>query len=131
MKLLNQEISRAELGRKVFKDELETDRSKFSEKVGPELMPSIVSSIRREKRNQFALVHEELMEKLINCQRDRIDHCRYNSNVVIMDGGELPVFVLDVLSLKPEGQMRDKFNEVHFIAETDKLVPELPRFCRF
>ena len=42
-----------------------------------------------------------------------------------MDGPELPKFVLDILSLGPKHPVRDKFNEVHFLADVDKLVREL------
>ena len=42
-----------------------------------------------------------------------------------MDGRELPMFVLDILSLGPKHHVRDKFNEVHFLADVDKLVREL------
>ena len=42
-----------------------------------------------------------------------------------MDGRELPNFVLDILSLGPKHPVRDKFNEVQFLADVDKLVREL------
>ena len=48
-----------------------------------------------------------------------------HSNVVIMNGGELPKFVLDILSLGPKQHVRDTFNEVHFLADVNKLVREL------
>ena len=46
-------------------------------------------------------------------------------NVVTLDGVELPKFVLDVFSLGPKHPVRDKFNEVHFLADVDRLVREL------
>ena len=39
-----------------------------------------------------------------------------------MDGGELPKFLLDILSFGPKHTVRDQFNEVHFLADIDKLV---------
>ena len=48
-----------------------------------------------------------------------------HSNVVIMDGRELPKFVLDILSFGPKHHVRDKFVEVHFLADVDPLVREL------
>ena len=48
-----------------------------------------------------------------------------HNNVVTLDGVELPKFVLDVLSLSPKHPVRDKFNEVHFITDVDRLVCEL------
>ena len=68
------------------------------------------------------------MENLRNCQRDRIDHCRVAPivmYVVIIDGGEFPKFVLDILSFGPKHPVRDKFNEVQFFADVDKTLSEL------
>ena len=48
-----------------------------------------------------------------------------HSNVGIMDGGQIPKFVLEILLLGPKDPMRAKFIEVHFIAHVDKLVREL------
>ena len=48
-----------------------------------------------------------------------------HNNVVRLDGVELPKFVLDVLSLSPKDPVRDKFNEVHFLADIDRLLREL------
>ena len=42
-----------------------------------------------------------------------------------MDGRELQKFLLDILSLGPKHPVKDKFNEVHFLADVDKLVREL------
>ena len=42
-----------------------------------------------------------------------------------MDSGDLPKLVLDILSLGPKHPVRDKFNEVQFHADADKLVREL------
>ena len=83
LKLLKQEIKREEKGCKVFKEKFETDRSNFRENVRPELMPSVVSIIRRQMRKPSAMVQNRLMENLINCQRDRIDHCG-NAPIVML-----------------------------------------------
>ena len=48
----------------MFKEKLETDRSKFREKVRTELMPSVVSITRREIRNPSAMVQNSLNRKL-------------------------------------------------------------------
>ena len=42
-----------------------------------------------------------------------------------MDGRELPKFVIDILSLGTKHPVRDNINEVHFLADVDKLVREL------
>ena len=48
-----------------------------------------------------------------------------HKNVITLDGVELPKFVLDVLSLDPKHPVRDKFKEVHFLADVDRFVREL------
>ena len=90
-------------------------------------MPSDVSCIKREVRNHSAMVPNRLNGKLdkLSERQDRLLRNGYHSNVVIMDGHELPKFVLDILSLGPKHPVRDKFNEVNFLADVDKLLREL------
>ena len=104
LKLLKQEINRAEKGRKVFKEKLQTNRNNFREIVKPELMPCVVSCIKREMRNHSAMVQNRL-----NGNFDKLSERQYrpqrngsHSNVVITNGRELPKFVLDILSLGPK-----------------------------
>ena len=127
LRLLKQEINSAEKGRKVFKEKLEIDRSNLRENVKPELMPSVVSCIKREMRNHSAMVQNRLIGKLdkMSEKQDRPLRNGSHSNVVIMDGRELPKFVLDIISLGPKHPVRDKFNEVHLLADVDKFVREL------
>ena len=110
LKLLKQEINPAEKGRKVFLEKFETDRSNFREKVRPELMPSVVGSVRREMRDHSAMVQNRLNGKInkLSERQDRPVRNGSHTNVVTMDG---PV--------------RDKFNEVHFLGDVWKLVREL------
>ena len=104
-----------------------TGRSNFKENVKPELMPSVVSCIKREMRNHSAMVQNRLSGKLDKLSERQHRPLRNGShrNVVIMDGRELPKFLLDILSLGPKHPVRDKFNEVHFFADVNKLVREL------
>ena len=90
LKFLKQEVNRAEKGRKVFKEKPETDRSEFTENNRPELMQSVVSSIRREMRNPSTMVRNRPNGKLDKLS-ERLDRSLRNgshSNVVIMDGLE-------------------------------------------
>ena len=111
----------------MFKEKLETDRSNFRENVRPELMPSVVGSVKREMRNHSAMVQNRLNGKLdkLSERQDRPLWNGSHSNVVIMDGRELPNFVLEILSLGPKHPVSDKFNEVHFLGDVNKLVREL------
>ena len=91
-------------------------------------MPSVDRSIRRQMRNHSTMVQNRLNEKLIKLSERQDRPLRNGSqiNVGIMDGGELPNFVLDILSLRTKNRVRDKFNEVHFLADVDKLIREFP-----
>ena len=57
---MKQKIKRAKKGRKVFKEKVETGRSNYRENVRPELMSSVVGSIRREMWNYAAMVQNRL-----------------------------------------------------------------------
>ena len=66
------------------------------------------------------------MANWINCQRhDRPLRKSSYSNVVIMDGGKHPKCVVELLLLGPKHPVRDNFDEVHFLADVDKLGREL------
>ena len=78
-------------------------------------------------RDHSELISKRLNDKLakLSEKQDRpLRNGSYN-NVVTLDGVELPKFVLDVLSLGPKHLVRDKFNEVHFLADVDRLDREL------
>ena len=47
------------------------------------------------------------------------------SKFVVIVAAELPKSVVEVLSLGPKHTLRDKINEVHFLAEVNNLVFEL------
>ena len=72
------------------------------EKVRPELMPSVVSKIKREMRKYSAVDQNRLNGKLdeLSERQDRPLRNGSHSNVVILDSDELPKFLLDVLVVK-------------------------------
>ena len=78
-------------------------------------------------RDHSELIRKRLNDKLakLSERQDRPLRNGSHNNVVTLDGVELPKFVLDVLSLGPKHPVRDKFNEVHFLADVDRLVREL------
>ena len=126
LQLLKQELNRAEKGHKVFKEKLETDRSNFRDNVRSELMPSVVGKIRREMRKHSAVVQNRLNGKLVKLSERQDIALRNGSHSnVIMDGRERPKFVRDILSMGANHPVRAKFNEVHFLADVDKLIREL------
>ena len=64
--------------------------------------------------------HDKLSEKQARLLRNGSD-----SNVLIMDRDEITKFVHGVLSLRPKHTVRDRFNQVHFLADVDKSVLKL------
>ena len=87
----------------------------------------VVSSIRREMRNHSAIVQSRLIGKLdkLSERQDRPLRNRPHINVVVMDGGKLPKFVLDIISLGAKRPSRDSFNKMHLLTDVDKIVCEL------
>ena len=84
-------------------------------------------SIRKEMRDLSELISKRLNDKSAKLSegQDRPLRNGTHDNIVPQDGVELPKFFLDVLSLCPKHPVRDKFNEVHFLADVDRLVREL------
>ena len=111
----------------MFREKLETKKSKSREEVRPEPMPSVVSSTRCEMRNHSAMVQNRPNKKLdkLSERHDRPLRKGSYSNVVIMDGGEHPKFVFELLLLGPKHPVRVKFYILHFFADVDKLAREL------
>ena len=127
LKHLRKEISRAEQCCRLFETKLGEDRVILRKEVKKELIPSIVYNIRKEMRDHSELFSKRLNDKLakISEKQDRPLLNGSHNNVVTLEGVELPKFVLDVLSLGPKHPVRDKFNEVHFLADVDRLFREL------
>ena len=77
-------------------------------------------------RDQPELITRRPNDRLLKLS-ERQDRPLWNgshNNVVTLEGIELPKCVVDVLSLGPKHAVMDKFNEVHFVADVDRLVCE-------
>ena len=127
LKLLRKKINRAEQSRRFFEEKLGEDRGILRKEMKKELLPSVAYSIRKEMRDQSELISKRLNDEFgkLTERQDRSLRNGSHNNVVTLEGVELPKFVLDVLSLGPKHPVRDKFNEVHFLADVDRLVREL------
>ena len=127
LRLLRKEISRAEQVRRLFEKKLGEDWGILRKEVKKKLLPSIVYSIRKEMRDHSELFSKRLNDKLgkLSERQDRPLRNGSHNNVVTLDGVELQKFVLDVLSLGPKHPVRDKFHEVHFHADVDRIFREL------
>ena len=78
-------------------------------------------------RDHSELISKRFNDKLakVSEKQDRPLRNGSHNNVITLAGVELPKFVLDVLSLGPKHPVRDKFNEVHFLADVNRLDREL------
>ena len=108
----------------LFEEKFGEDGDILRKEVKTELFPSIVFSIRKEMIYHSELISCRLNHKLakLSERQDRPVRNGSHNNVVTLDGVELPKFVLDVLSLSPKRQIRDKSNELQFFAAVDRLV---------
>ena len=78
-------------------------------------------------RNHSEFISRRLNDKSAKLS-ERQDRPLWNESqniVFTLDGDELPNFVLHVLSLGPKHPVRDKLNELHFLAHVDRLRREL------
>ena len=60
LNLLKEELNLAGKGRNVFNEKFETNNNKFREKLRPEMMTSVIVSIRRGIGNHSDLVEDRL-----------------------------------------------------------------------
>ena len=111
----------------MFKGKLKTERKKLWICRIDAVRFQQHSSIRCEVRNHSAMAKNRLNGKLHkqSMRQDRLMRNGSYSKVVIMEGGEWPKFVVDILSFGPKHPVRDKYTEVQFLADVDKLVREL------
>ena len=48
-----------------------------------------------------------------------------DTSIKTLDDSKLPIFIEEFLSYGPKHPIKDKLNEIHFLADTDKLVRNL------
>ena len=102
LRILREEINSDETGRNVWREKLETFRSKLRENMRPKLMQSVVSSIRQKMRNLSAVIEKikGALAKLSERQCGTLWNGSHNS-IVIGSGGDLPLLLIVFLLLAP------------------------------
>ena len=89
--------------------------------------PSVIFYLNLQARcsvNKLISRHKKKLEKLSEKQ-DRPLKNLDESSVRILDEVILPLWVLEVLTFGPKHPVRDKFNEIHFLADIDSFLSEL------
>ena len=68
--------------------------------------------------------HRKKLEKLSERQ-DKPLGARNEQSVKVLDDIELPEWVYEVLSIGPKHPIREKLNEIHFLADIDIFLSQL------
>ena len=91
------------------------------------MLSSVTFNIRLSIR-KITLEHKQRLHakfKKLSLSQDRPLEDQNFDSIRTLDNTSLPTFVIDLLCYGPTHQIRDKFNEVHFLADIDKLVRTL------
>ena len=89
--------------------------------------PSVIFYLNRKARwhnNNLISRHKRKLEKFSEGQDRQLKNLDERS-VRILDELSLLLWVREVLSFGPKHPVRDKFNEIHFLAITDSFLSEL------
>ena len=91
------------------------------------LLPSVIFVLRNRFRNRMVSSEQRLQGKLAKLS-ERQDKPLRSSNektAVVLDNIILPEFVRDLLAFGLQHPIRDKFKELHFLADIDSLIENL------
>ena len=69
--------------------------------------------------------HRKKFKKKLSERQDKPLGDQNEQSVKVLDNRELPGWVHEVLSMGPKHQIRDKFNETHFLADIDNILSKL------
>ena len=89
--------------------------------------PSVIFYLNRQARcsvNNLISRHKRNLEKLSERQ-DRPLKKLDGRSVRVLDEVILPLWVREVLSFGPKHPVRDKFHEIHFLADNDSFLSQL------
>ena len=91
------------------------------------LLPSVIFVLRKRVRNYVVSSEQKLQGKLatISKRQDKPLRPSNEKNVVVLDNIILPGLVRDLLAFGPKHPIKDKFKELHFLADIDSLTKNL------
>ena len=127
LKLLRSEISTAADTHQKYDQKQAASRKVLLKNLDNHLLPSVIFVLRNRLRNHIVSSEQRLWEKLAKLS-ERQDKPLRSSNektVVVLDNINLPGFVRDLLVFGPKHPKRDKFEELHFLADKDSLIRNL------
>ena len=124
---LNSEISRANADRAKASGNLAKAREVVRRGIDEKWWPSVILYLNLQLRcsvNNLISRHKKKIEKLSERQYRPLKNLDERS-VRILDEVVLPLWVREVLSFGPKQPVRDKFIEIHFLADIDSFLSEL------
>ena len=112
-------------------EQLELNISKCKANVRPQLILSVVNSFRQESRKDPTVAANQLSWKFdkLSVRENRALRQGSHSIIFIMDGGETPNFVTEILLLKCAHYVREKIR-MHFPAEVDTFCMQTTQMAR-
>ena len=127
LKLLRTEINQARSEEKKIDDDLAKAREVVRRGIDEQWWPSIAFYLKLQARIAIHDIkdrHEKKLKKLAERQ-DRPLMKVNDKSVRALDGIELLKWVHEVLGFGPKHPVRDRFNELHFLADIDNFLSEL------
>ena len=122
-KLLRSELTKARLARNQTEEKLSCARQGVSSAFSDKLLVSVSFYIRQSLKLNFELLRNKHRAKLKKLAVDQDKPLAERSdNVVVLADVKPPNYVLDVLSRGPKHPVLDKFNEMSFLADMDRLM---------
>ena len=122
-RLLRKEIQKAMQTKICLADALDISRRTFTSAVPRYYLPSAAFHVRYDMRVSYQEVsdrHRKKLDDLAGLQEKPLHNV--GKTVHVGDNVDVPQFVIDYLSFGPKHPVLDKFNEMHFLADADKLL---------
>ena len=121
-RLLRKEKQKALQTKICLAGSLDISRRTFTSAVPRYYLPSAAFHVRYDMRVSYQEVSDRHRKKLDDLARLQENPLHNNGKAVhVGDNVDVPLFVIDYLSFGPKHPVLHKFNELHFLADADKL----------
>ena len=126
-KFLRTEVNMARTDEKNVEIKLEMARGAVQRGVEEKFWPSVIKYLRLRGQRQTTTVKETHQKKLMKLseRQDRPLGKQGEGSVTALDDAELPNWLQHVLALGPKYPVRDKINEIHFLADIEIFLSKI------
>ena len=127
IKLLRLEISTAADTHRKCDQKRAASRKILLKNLDNHLLPSVIFVLRNQVRNHVVKSERRLQGKLakISERQDKPIRASNEKTVAVLDNIILPGFFRYLLDFGPRHPIKDKFKELHFLADIDSLIRNL------